>query len=164
MSDLACVLSVMPQAVRKNGSGYYLVLHPLHPAAGRPDFVPWLLGKQQDGSLIDIPPTVFDSKPVNQAQRMASQHLKTALSLRQMSKDLGAVAAGKAARNPDATMGMLANLGIPVPGVTKPRPAPASAAMPSNKGKQQSEYDDEVRTPACAQQECYRLSSRPTTT
>jgi hypothetical protein len=127
--------------VRKNGSGYYLVVHPLHPAVGRPDFVPWLLGKQHE-ALVDLPAPVPGTKP-KQATCMASQSLKTAFSLRQMSRDLGAVAAGKPVSNSGTTMGMLANLGIPVPGGVKQQQATRMA------NRQPSDGDDEVRLEQC---------------
>jgi hypothetical protein len=116
--------------VRKNGSGYYLVLHPLHPAAGRPDFVPWLLGKQQM-SLMDTPPSMkaVHSKPADPAATVAlvrpPARLLNAMSLRQMSRDLGAVPGtpGKSRPPQQAVLSALANLGLPTPAVTGARPA-----------------------------------------
>jgi hypothetical protein len=131
--------------VRKNGSGYYLVMHPLHPAAGRPDFVPWVLGKQHM-SLLDIPSPAKESqsKSTNPAvPGHPARHLLSAMSLRQMSRDLGATpSAPKQMRPPQqAVLSALANLGLPTPAVTGGKPgsgARRGAAL------EQAEPGDEV--------------------
>jgi hypothetical protein len=116
------------QAVRKNGSGYYLVLHPLHPAAGRPDFVPWVLGKQQT-SLVDVPQLQSKSSANPAAPGAPVRHLLSAMSMRQMSRDLGAAPdAPKQLRPPQqAVLSALANLGLPTPTVTGGKLAAAGA-------------------------------------
>jgi hypothetical protein len=135
-----------PQAVRKNGSGYYLVLHPLHAAAGRPDFVPWLLAQQQD-SMAGLPSPLphLSKKPVSGANPRL-RHLADPLVLRQLSRDLGGpklsqgAPAPQAAKPPppqaDALLNILANLGLATPAVTTGRPASNPVAE-----------DDEVRGP-----------------
>jgi hypothetical protein len=39
------------QAVRKHGGGYFLVLHPINPLAGRQDFMAYILNKQKEAML-----------------------------------------------------------------------------------------------------------------
>jgi hypothetical protein len=119
------------QAVRKNGSGYYLVLHPHHPAAGRPDFLPWVLGKQQM-SLVDTPSPFkeFQSRSTKPAMpgplAPAARRSVDATSLRQMSRDLGQVKISGTpvvSRPPQhAVLSALQHLGLPTPAVTGGKP------------------------------------------
>jgi hypothetical protein len=114
--------------VRKNGSGYYLVLHPHHPAAGRPDFVPWVLGKQS-AEVANKPalpaPSKLDMQPEDlelvaaRAPVLPARHPLNAMSLRQMSRDLGTGALGS--KGPDAMLTALASLGLPTPVVARAR-------------------------------------------
>jgi hypothetical protein len=105
--------------VRKNGSGYYLVLHPLHPAAGRPDFVPWVLGKQQ---------TTLGNRPAP-VRAGASQ----GVSVHQASQ-MGTLA--DKAFSPQSVLNALANLGLPDPAGEADKPAgtsqPWAAIKPSD--------------------------------
>jgi hypothetical protein len=134
MRGSSCAHLLSLQAVRKNGSGYYLVLHPLHPAAGRPDFVPWMLGKQQM-SLEDAPPPVtqMHSTLGNPAQKgptgHPARHIMNAMSLRQRSRDLGAAPGtpGKSRPPHHAVLSALANLGLPTPAVTGGKPGAGGA-------------------------------------
>jgi hypothetical protein len=79
------------QAVRKHGSGYYLVIHPLNPSAGRTDFLTWLLSQQQDAivrvvtsnNLVAQQSNLLDSPTAAAVARKQYN----AVILRQMSKD-----------------------------------------------------------------------------
>jgi hypothetical protein len=89
--------------------------------------VPWLLGKQH-AVLAGMPsvaaPKQLDKKPTDvallpQPPVLPARHSLNAMSLRQMSKDLGAVAAGS--KVPDAMLSAVATLGLPTPVVARTR-------------------------------------------
>jgi hypothetical protein len=88
--------------VRKHSAGYYLVLHPIAPSTGRPDFMGWMLDKQREAMgglattaspLVTAPSSLLllPEPPASSATAAARRH-HNAMALRQMSKDLAAIA------------------------------------------------------------------------
>jgi hypothetical protein len=126
----------------------------MRPAAGRPDFVPWVLGKQQS--------TVDSQTKANQVMpRPPSQDPLSAVALRQMSRDLGAVP------QQPAVLSALANLGLPTPAVTaagqKAAGASGKAAARGHAHAHASSSDTGDQVSKCCCCFCYLLQDQSCT-
>jgi hypothetical protein len=107
------------QAVRKHGSGYYLILHPVNPSSGRPDFLAWLLNQQHDAIIrvatssnliVREQSTALDPPP---AAATAARRQQNAATFRQMSRDYRneSFRQGSLARGLSAALGPMSPLG-----------------------------------------------------
>jgi hypothetical protein len=85
--------------VRKHGSGYYLVLHPVNPSTGRADFMAWLVNRQKEAmltslatsnNLVALPASLLllPSPNLGGSTTAAARRMHNAMALRSMSKDL----------------------------------------------------------------------------
>jgi hypothetical protein len=94
------LLNAYLQAVRKHGSGYYLVLHAVNPNAGRQDFMTWIMNKQKEAVLTSMatsnnlvaapsPLLLLQATHTGASVTTAARRAHNAMALRSISKDLG---------------------------------------------------------------------------
>jgi hypothetical protein len=155
-------LSAAGQGVRRNGGGFFLVLHALHPTGGRPDFAAWIMSRQHmAGALGAQVATPFSASPgaagvgtlklsSSKSKDMASRAglmspkdrnlLLGAQSLRQMSIGLGGpkhsatLSPAPPAHTTDPVLAALANLGLSMP-AAQPAAKADSDGLPAQQMK-----------------------------